>query len=64
MVRALTTDSIPTRRLTLSQLRSAVVSGDPQWSPEGELLYRQDRISLVVELDQLINRYGADALVD
>lgn len=45
---------------TLAQVRAALLAGIT-WSDEGELLYAQDTGSFVLELDDLIDRYGPDA---
>lgn len=50
----------PGRELTLGDARRALLEGI-LWSDEGELLYAQDVTSLVLELDDLIERYGAEA---
>ena len=46
--------------LTLGDVRNDVEKGGLQWSPNGELLYPQDRTSQLIELDDLIERYGAE----
>lgn len=45
---------------TLGEIRAALLHGIV-WSDEGELLYAQDTTSYVLELDDLIDRYGIDA---
>jgi len=45
---------------TLGDVRAALLRGII-WSEEGELLYAQDITSFVLELDDLIDRYGIDA---
>ena len=46
---------------TLGEVRSEVAQGGMQWSADGELLYPQDRTSLLIELDDLIQQYGEAA---
>jgi hypothetical protein len=46
--------------VTLGQVRVDVEKSGLQWSPNGELLYPQDRTSQLIEIDDLIERYGAD----
>lgn len=45
---------------TLAEVRSALQSG-VTLSPEGELLFPQDRTALVIELDELIETHGMRA---
>jgi hypothetical protein len=45
--------------LTLQQVRTALQQAETMWSFDGELLFAQDRTALLIELDELINRYGA-----
>ena len=47
--------------LTLGAARYAIEHERIFWSSEGELLHPQDRTSLVIELDELIDRHGMDA---
>lgn len=46
---------------TLEEVRTEVEKSGVQWSANGELLYPQDRTSQLIELDDLIERYGAGA---
>jgi hypothetical protein len=46
--------------LTLGEVRVDVEKSGLQWSRNGELLYPQDRTSQLIELDDLIERYGAE----
>jgi len=46
---------------TLSDIRAVVIDGGIFVSGEGELLYSQDRTSLVIELDELIDCHGTGA---
>ena len=46
---------------TLSEIRSVVLGDSIFLSGEGELLHPQDRTFLVIELDELIERYGMKA---
>jgi hypothetical protein len=48
-------------RLSLGDARAALLKESTTWSSEGELLHPQDRTSLIIELDELIERYGAAA---
>jgi hypothetical protein len=63
-MKAMAADPSRTRPLTLGDVRAALQSSGTQWSPEGELLHPQDRTSLVIELDDLIGRNGADKLAE
>jgi hypothetical protein len=47
--------------LTLGAARYAIEHERIVWSNEGELLHPQDRTSLVIELDELIDEHGMDA---
>ena len=47
--------------LTLGAARYAIEHERIVWSGEGELLHPQDRTSLVIELDDLIDEHGMDA---
>lgn len=49
------------RRPTLGAVRAALQKSGVTWSREGELLFPQDRTALVIELDELIDAYGARA---
>jgi hypothetical protein len=42
-------------------VRLAVQQNNSAWSQEGELLYPQDRTSLLIEIDELIERHGNKA---
>ena len=46
--------------LTLGEVRIDVAKSGLQWSRNGELLYPQDRTSQLIELDDLIELYGAE----
>lgn len=48
---------------TLADIRAALQAEGSTWSAEGELLFPQDRTALVIEIDELIDTYGADAHV-
>ena len=48
-------------RLSLADARAALLEESTTWSPEGELLHPQDRTALIIELDELIERYGPTA---
>jgi len=60
---AIVTNSKRGRAPTLGEARAELQRGGVQWSGEGELLYPQDRTSLLIELDDLIGRFGAQAPV-
>ena len=47
---------------TLDDVRVALKTESLRWSREGGLLHPQDRTSIVVELDELIDEFGKDAL--
>jgi len=55
----------PVRRVarhpTLGAVRAALQKSGVTWSKEGELLFPQDRTALVIEIDELIDAYGARA---
>lgn len=46
---------------TLGEIRAALQTEGATWSREGELLFPQDRTALVIEIDELIDAYGAAA---
>jgi hypothetical protein len=48
-------------RPTLGAVRAAVQKSGVTWSKEGEFLFPQDRTALVIELDELIDRFGVRA---
>jgi hypothetical protein len=47
--------------LTLGAARYAIEHERIVWSHDGELLHPQDRTSLVIELDELIDQHGMNA---
>jgi hypothetical protein len=49
------------RPLTLRKVRDALQHEGVTWSREGELLFPQDRTTLVIELDELIEKHGMKA---
>lgn len=59
VIERLLTDPQRKALLTLADVRVDMDKSGLQWSPNGELLYPQDRTSLLIELDDLIGRYGA-----
>jgi hypothetical protein len=61
VIRALMAAGRVTRRPTLGAVRAALQKGGFTWSKEGELLFPQDRTALVIELDELIDRFGMRA---
>ena len=49
---------------SIGDVRSAVMdSGDVYMTRDGELMFRQDRSFLVIELDDLIERHGSGAVL-
>ena len=63
ILQAMLDDPSRGRPPTLAEVRAELQQTGVQWTGEGELLHPQDRTSLVIELDELIGRYGADAPV-
>ena len=62
MIELLTADSQALTEPTLGDIRRALLEPHVIWSgEEGELLYAQDQTALVIELDELIERYGTQA---
>ena len=55
--------SEPERRKppTLAEVRVDLEKTGLQWSENGELLFPQDRTAPIIELDDLITKYGAEA---
>ena len=54
--------SAPERKtLTLAEVRADLEKTGMQWSPNGELLFPQDRTSWLIEIDELIALYGEQA---
>lgn len=45
----------------LAIVRAALQGEGMTWSREGELLFPQDRTALLIEIDELIDAYGAGA---
>jgi len=48
--------------LTLNDVRLALQRNSAAWTQEGELLHPQDRTALLVEIDELIEKHGKEAL--
>jgi hypothetical protein len=48
-------------RPTLAEVRADLEKTGMQWSPNGELLFPQDRTSQLIEIDELIALYGEQA---
>lgn len=48
---------------TLADVRAMLLGNDMFMSGEGEILYKTDRTSLLIELDGLIERHGIDTPV-
>jgi hypothetical protein len=46
---------------TLAKVRAVLQREGMTWSREGELLFPQDRTALLIEIDELIDAYGARA---
>ena len=61
IMRAMIADLRRARPPTLAEVRAEVEQSGMRWTGEGELQFPQDRTSLVIEIDELIGRYGADA---
>ena len=61
MIEVLARDAQALSEPTLGDIRAALLEPHILWSGEGELLYAQDQTALVIELDELIERYGAQA---
>ena len=47
--------------LTLNDVRLALQRNSSAWTQEGELLHPQDRTSLLIEIDELIEKHGKEA---
>lgn len=47
--------------LNLHDVRIAAQQNGSVWSQEGELLHPQDRTSLLIEIDELIEKHGEEA---
>ena len=61
LIQSLIASSAVSPDATLSDVRKVVLGDGIFVSGEGELLYPQDRTSLVIELDELIDRHGTRA---
>ena len=61
MIELLARDAQALSEPTLGDIRAALLEPHVFWSGEGELLYGQDQTALVIELDELIERYGTQA---
>jgi len=61
VIKALVHDPKRDRPPTLDEVRADVEQTGLQWSSNGELLHPQDRTSLLIEIDDLIARYGGKA---
>jgi hypothetical protein len=46
---------------TLAEVRADLERTGMRWSPNGELLFPQDRTSQLIEIDELIALYGEQA---
>jgi hypothetical protein len=60
-ITALLTNRPRASSLTLQDVRIGVQQNSSAWSQEGELLYPQDRTSLLIEIDELIEKHGKEA---
>lgn len=49
---------------TLTDIRGLLLGNDLFMSNEGEIMYRADRASLLVELDELIEQHGCNASLE
>lgn len=62
MIELLVAEVQSTREPTLGDIRASLVAPHAFWSAaQRELLYAQDQTALVIELDELIERYGTQA---
>ena len=61
VIQSLADDSQRTSPPTLKDVRLAVQENFSLWTQEGELLHPQDRTSLLIEIDDLIEQHGKDA---
>ena len=61
VITALVHDPKRERVPTLDDVRADVQQTGLRWSSNGELLYPQDRTSLLIEIDELITHYGGKA---
>jgi len=61
VIRALAAAARRKPRPTLAKVRAALKGEGMTWSREGELLFPQDRTALLIEIDELIDAYGARA---
>lgn len=50
-------------KATLADLRAILLGNDMFMSGEGEILYKSDRTSFVIELDELIEQHGIETPV-
>ena len=48
---------------TLADLRAILIGNDMFMSGEGEILYKSDRTSFLIELDELIEQHGIETPV-
>lgn len=48
---------------SIGDVRTAVLDSDIYMTGDGELMFRQDRSFLVIELDDLIERHGSGAVL-
>ncbi len=62
MIELLIAEGKTIKEPTLGDIRSALLAPHVFWSlAQRELLHAQDQVGLVIELDELIDRYGARA---
>lgn len=62
MIELLIAGARPASEPTLGDIRGSLLTPHVFWSAaQRELLYAQDQTALVIELDELIERYGAQA---
>jgi hypothetical protein len=61
LIASLIDDSTMPAAATLADMRALLIDDGVFVSPEGELLHPQDRTSVVIELDELIDAHGARA---
>jgi hypothetical protein len=60
-ITALLTERPRESPLTLNDVRLAMQRNNSAWTQEGELLHPQDRTSLLIEIDELIEKHGKEA---
>ena len=59
-ITALLTERQRESPLTLNDVRLALQRNSSAWTQEGELLHPQDRTSLLIEIDETIEKHGKE----